>query len=105
MADTGQDFLNALSGRELSNLERAVAQLWWHSRADHTAARTPRQLINESTAAGYPDQNVSRLARELDADPRTAKAGDGAFRIRIAARAALDTLYGDLVDVRPAPKT
>ena len=103
--DTAQDFLRALSTRDLTNLERAVAQLWWHSRADHTAARTPRQLADESTAAGYPGQNVSRLARELDADPRTAKAADGAFRISIAARAPLDGLYGDLVDVRPAPKT
>src|SRR5207244_2775104 len=105
MAERAQEFLHALTGQGLSNLERAVAQLWWHGRADHNAARTPKDLIAESTAAGYPAQNRTRLTRELEADPRTAKAPGRAFRVRIAARADLDKQYDPLVGVRPAPKT
>src|SRR6266704_1635586 len=71
----------------------AVALLWWHSRLDHGAARTPKQLVDEIVDVGYPQQNVTRLTKSLEADSRTSKAADGGFRIRISARSDLDAKY------------
>jgi len=102
---TAQDFLHALKDRPLTNLERAVALLWWHTQADHGASQTAKELAAEIVAAGYPQQNVTRLTRELEADPRTSKAAQGGFRIRISARSALDTTYTQYVGPRPAPVT
>lgn len=105
MAGTAQDFLHALKDTPRTNLERAVALLWWHSQDDHGAGRTSAELASEIKDAGYSAQNISRLTGQLEADPRTAKATGGGFRIRISARSALDASYSKHTGPRPAPAT
>src|SRR5688572_21668667 len=89
-------FLKALAGERITNTERAVALLWWHSREDHVAALTPNDLASEIELAGYSKQKPSRLRESLQRDRRTASAGKGAFRIRIDCRDSLDDQYGPL---------
>ena len=105
MAGTSKDFLHAVKDLSLANLDRAVALLWWHSQADHQVSKTPKELAAEIAAAGYPQQNVSRLMRQLTDDPRTAVANGGGFRIRISSRSALDTQFAKYAGPRPAPET
>src|SRR6266566_689047 len=105
MTESARGFLHGLSNLTISNIERAVALLWWHSRLDHGAARTPKQLVDEIVDVGYPQQNVTRLTKSLEADSRTSKAADGGFRIRISARSDLDAKYEALTGPRPAPKS
>ena len=98
--ETPTDFLHALVDHGISNGDRAVALLWWHSRSDHNAAISPNQLAAEIEAAGYPKQNVTRMRDALLVDPRTAKSGKSHFRVRIDARKDLDAAYGKFAGVK-----
>ncbi len=102
---TSKDFLHAVKDLPLSNLDRAVALLWWHSQGDHGISKTPKEIGAEIVDAGYPQQNITRLTGQLEGDPRTTKAVGGGFRIRISARSALDTEYAKYVGPRPAPES
>lgn len=104
-APSSQAFLHALAETKLSNLETSVALLWWHGREDVNASRTATELVAEITAAGYPQQNSSRLRAALDADKRTARGLAGGFRIKIASRGALDERYGAVAGVRSVRKS
>lgn len=96
-------FLRALHDRNITNAERAVAVLWFAGRREQSAAMTCDELVKLFEVAGYARQNKSRLARQLAADSRTAKAGPSAFRVRINSRAKLDSEYAGLTRSRPVP--
>lgn len=95
-------FLRALAAKGgTTAAERAVAVLWWHGMEDHNAAMTAAAIVAALEGGGFPRQNVHRLRVALEADRRTSKVTGKGFRIRIAARAALDETYGPLLDVCP----
>ena len=105
MAGTAKDFLHAVKDLDMTNVERAVALLWWHSQGDHGVSKTSKELIDEIADAGYPRQNTTRLTRELGSDPRTALAVGGGFRVLISARSLLDEKYRPYTGPQPAPAT
>jgi hypothetical protein len=98
-------FLHALTGLPLSSLDRAIALLWWHGLQDTTATCSSRDLARELEAAGYGQQNVSRLGTALAVDSRTTKTRQGLFRISATARKALDEKYLALVHEKPVPRS
>lgn len=99
------EFLHRVTESGATNIEAAIALLWWHGKDDHNAERTPRQLASEMEAAGFSKQNVSRLRSQLENDRRIAKGGSGSFRIRIRSRAVLNEKFFALVGERPVPKS
>jgi hypothetical protein len=95
-------FLKSLANEGINVNERAVYALWWHSRDDHGASRTPKEICDEMASAGYARANVTRIRQALENDPRTATAGNGRFRVKVNKRAALDSLLnGKVTDAPP----
>lgn len=91
------EFLQKLRDTDLSNLDRAVALIWWHSRSDSTKSMDVSSIATMIHDAGYAKQNVSRLRVGLTRDRRTAKADRNGFRIRIGIRDTLDKEFGGFV--------
>jgi hypothetical protein len=95
-------FLRSLANEDVTMNERAVYVLWWYSRNDHGASRTPKEICDDMESAGYARPNVTYLRRALENDPRTAAASNGRFRIKVNKRVALDSvLNGKVVDAPP----
>jgi predicted nucleotide-binding protein len=86
-------FLKNIAPLGLTSVERAIALLWWHSRDDHSRARSAADLSKEIELAGYPGQNASRLREGLEKDRRAIRSAGGKFRVRVDARAVLDKRY------------
>src|SRR6266850_1620053 len=99
------DFLRALTQRQPSSTERAVAVLWWHGLTDPTTPQSVRELAREIEDAGFGQQNQTRLNSQLARDPRTAKTRHGQFRIRATARMVLDDNYRQLLQTKPIPRS
>src|SRR5687767_14929709 len=95
------DFLRALTNVAVSPSERALAVLWWYGLEDPSAAKSARELATEIEAAGFGQQNVSRLTTSLEKDARTGKTRDGKFRILATARRTLDDAYLPLLETQP----
>lgn len=85
-----------------TTLDRAIALLWLVGRDEPSAGLTAKELAAILEAGGYPSQNVTRLQRALDEDPRTAKAGARAFRLRPPARLRLEGTLAGLIGPRRA---
>jgi predicted nucleotide-binding protein len=103
--DSTTAFLKALAPLDLSNGERAVALIWWHTRSDGAPGRAPAQVARDIEAAGYPAQHVSRIREALTKDRRIIKSRD-TFKVRIDARPKLDETYSKLVqDIQEEPET
>ena len=83
-----------------TSCDRAVAILWYVGRDTPATGRTAKEIATVLEEAGYPKQNVSRLAANLASDRRTVKAGSEAFRLRPDVRRALDPLLGPLAGPR-----
>ena len=86
-------FLKALATEKMSNVDRAVALLWWRGKFDSDEQLTASDLANDLKNAGYPAQNVSRLNGQLKKDSRTAKSGPSGYRIRLNRVSELDDLF------------
>lgn len=96
-------FLKSKPLQELRVLERAISLLWWHSREDHNASKTPKELCDELEMAGYARPNVTNLREALERDKRTV-VKDNRFRLKVNKRADLDTrLAGHVADSPLAP--
>jgi hypothetical protein len=96
-------FLKSLADAEITVKERAVYILWWHSRNDHGASRTPKEVCDDMVSAGYARPNVTDLRRALENDSRTASASNGRFRIKVNKRTPLDLLLNAKVSDAPPP--
>ncbi|MFZ1961944.1 MAG: DUF4145 domain-containing protein [Roseiarcus sp.] len=96
-------FLKSLANEDITVSERAVYVLWWHSRNDHGTSRTPKEICDAMEDAGYARPNVTHLRRALENDPRTAKASNGRFRIKVNKRMALDSVLNGKVSDAPPP--
>jgi hypothetical protein len=105
MAGDASDFLRSLAGADRSNVERAVALLWWQGVDDADASCTAAQLAAEIEAAGYGQQNATRLRSALEKDKRTTKDRNGAFRLRATSRRTLDDEYLPSLDVQPVRRS
>ena len=91
----------AFDEAKTSNSERAIALLWWHGLENHDVGKSASQLANDLEAAGFGQQNATRLRTSLEKDRRVTKTRLGTFCIRATARALLDTEYLDLLQTRP----
>lgn len=98
-------FLKSLADDDTTVNERAVYVLWWHSRDDHSASRTPKEICDDMESAGYARPNTTRLRQALEDDPRTAAASNGRFRIKINKRTPLDSILNRKVADTPPPKS
>lgn len=85
-----------------TTLDRALALLWLAGREDPSRGCTAKEIAGALEAGGYPGQNASRLHKQLVADPRTAKAGQLGFRLRPAARVALEVTFAQILGPRRA---
>lgn len=99
------DFLSALAADQPSNVDRAVALLWWYGLDDADASRSAVELAREVEAAGYGQQNATRLREALERDSRTAKTRDGKFRIRASSRGALDEKFSRYLQTKPVRRS
>lgn len=86
-------------------LERAVGLLWLAGVADRTKGLTARELADTLRAAGYPEQNVTRLDRSLRDDRRTVRARPNGWRLTPQARTALDGDFAFVKVPEPLPHT
>lgn len=105
MGSDSADFLRALAGTDRTNVERAVALLWWHGIDDADASCTATQLAVEIESAGFGQQNATRLRAALEKDRRTTKDRSRGFRIRATSRKALDDEYLPFLDVQPVRRS
>lgn len=103
MGESSKNFLQSLKKLKIKNTELMVALLWWHGLADPAIEISPKQLCDEIHDAGYPKQNVSRMAENLGKDKRTSKGIKRTFRIKITEREKLENKYLSYVKQRPIP--
>lgn len=101
MDTTVKKFLKALANDGFSNLERAIATLWWHERFSDNGSKTAKEVAYELEQAGYPKQNVSRLNSSLHGDRRTAKSSSAGYRIRVGRLTELDEIFLRFVSSQP----
>ena len=83
-------FLQGIQDKGTTNLDRAVASLWWRSQSENSISVSPLVLAHDLESAGYARQNSSRLATGLKKDARTTINKDGTFRLKIKARKEFD---------------
>ncbi len=88
-----QDFLIAIDGPKTTALERAIALLWWVNKEDPTGHFCAAEMCIQVEEMGHPKQNVTRLAKQLKADPRVVKVGKDGWRLHPKARRELDLKY------------
>lgn len=83
----------------MSTADRARALLWWIGRDDATQGLQIAEICSIIEAAGHPEQNQSRLMRQLVADKRHVSRvpGNKAWRLHPRGRAELNTLYNGVV--------
>lgn len=93
-------FLRRLSGAEFSNLDRAIAVLWWNDRHDGQQSMKATEIGGELLDAGYSAQNNTRLNKALSKDPRTRKVGAG-FGVSVRSTEELSAAFGPFTQ-RPA---
>lgn len=86
-----------------TQLDRALALLWFAGRDDPSAGMTAKGIAGILRAAGHPQQNTSRLDGTLRADRRTAATPAGGWSLRPVARKALDPNYIGFLGKRPLP--
>lgn len=99
-----RELLSQLTASQYSHADRAVAVLWYLHRGGDETPRTARELADEIEAAGYPTQNATRLAKQLQADRRVVSR-KGAFRIGVSAVEDLDAEWSDLLGPQLPPPT
>lgn len=80
-----------------TSLDRAIALLWLVGRDEPSMGLTAKELASILESGGYPSQNVARLQRAINEDIRTAKAGNGGFRLRPSARVELEKLLSRVI--------
>jgi len=93
-------FLKTIARESLSNLDRAVATLWWYARFSSDGEQSANDLAKVLERAGYARQNVSRLKGQLQRDQRTARAGANRFRVRLDRMAGLDEQYTECANAK-----
>lgn len=101
------DFAQRLHGIDVlkTTADRAIALLWLIGRSNPAQGATPHELAQVLEDAGYPDQNVSRLRRQLTDDRRTAKAGSDGFRLRPNSRLELEPVLSPTTGPRQGAPT
>jgi hypothetical protein len=99
---TVTEFAKQLGSRP--TVDRAVALIWFHGR-EKEVGTTPRQVARELHDAGFAQQNVTRLRRSLDRDPRVRKAKGGGYRIDAASLNSLTETFGPFLGPQPPPAT
>jgi hypothetical protein len=98
---TNADFLRVIEDRDLKLIDRALSLLWWVGRDDPTRGMSPAAICSELELAGYPKQNVSRLASALREHRSTTKAGKGEWRLHPRMRRDLDAEYSFALKPKP----
>ena len=85
----------------MTTLDRAVALLWHTGMREPTVGMTAREIASTLHAAGYPEQNASRLEAQLRADRRTVRARPNGWRITPQTRVQLDAEFQFATSPRP----
>jgi hypothetical protein len=92
-AFTSSEFLRRIEDRDPRMIDRAIALLWWVGRDDPTKGMSPAAICSEMELAGYPKQNVSRLASMLKAHRGVSRAGIDGWRLHPRTRQELNSAY------------
>lgn len=92
------DFMGAINHSKRSNLEIAVALIWFSGTSDQTKGISVKDIARLFEEYGYPKQNVSRLRNSISKDKRTTKIKDDCFRINPRYRKELDNVYTVYLD-------
>src|SRR6478735_619408 len=93
-------FLRLLPSTGITELERAVAVLWWRLRfgdGPHEGA-SAGQIADDLATAGHARPHVSRLRTNLGKDRRTNQPKKGVFRLSTVEAGRLDQEYLQLLD-------
>jgi len=90
------EFLKLVAKECSGSIELAIALIWFHAQQDHAVARSISSLAREIHSAGFPAQNVTRLAGQLSKDKRTTKTSNG-FRIHAGHWDAVSEKLGPLL--------
>lgn len=98
---SASEFLAEISHRPMTMLDRAVALLWHAAIEEPTVGMTIREIARTLHAAGYPEQNTSRLEAQLKADKRTVRARPSGWRIAPQERVQLDADFQFATAPRP----
>lgn len=95
------EFFQTIDTGELKTLERAISLLWFVANDDASLSLTAREICELIERNGHPKQNVSRLNDALTKDRRTAKSGQGSWRLLPTTRRTLDEKFAPILK---APK-
>jgi hypothetical protein len=97
-----KSFLTSLGTKKMKATDRAIALIWWHMKhgAPIEGVKVSR-LCTEIKAAGYGEQNASRLATALKKDRRTVANGKAAFSVNIKSMPNLDKEYLHTLKTKP----
>jgi hypothetical protein len=87
------EFLQRIEDRNLKTIDLAIALLWLAGREDPSGGMSAADVCAELEAAGYPKQNVSRMASMLREHHGTSKAGRNEWRLHPKTRRSLDPEY------------
>lgn len=98
-----KSFLHQVDGECKTQLDRAIALIWFVGHEDHAVGMTAKEIALVLRTVGHPQQNVSRMEKSLRLDKRTASTPGGGWALRPAARKALDSIYAKYLGHRPLP--
>lgn len=99
---TPVEFLLLIDQSCRTQLDRAIALLWFVGVDDQTVGMTAKEIAAVLQSGGHPQQNVSRLDATLRLDRRTASSKNG-WALRPAARRSLDEAYAAYLGPKKLP--
>lgn len=98
---TKAEFMRELAPIDLSELERAIALLWYYRESQDFEERAASELADDLRVEGYPRPNVTRLHENLSRSRFTIKGRrPGTFQIDVRQAAELDNRFGKLLGLK-----
>jgi len=92
------EFARQIAKLPLSNVERAIAFLWYYRQTQEFEERSTRDLVADLQEEGFPRPNVTRLREELQHSRLTVKGRQpGTFQIDLRRVSELEEKYGDMI--------
>lgn len=95
-----RDLLTRMASGKQTNLDRAIAVLWFENQRTPGTKLTTADLCSALEAAGYAKQNRARLRGQLKKDSRTRSEGDS-FGVSLRAAGELNEAFGTLLGQNP----
>ncbi len=98
---TRSSFAQSLADTKTTQVEMAVALLWYYRQSQEFEERTASELANDMHEEGYPRQNVTRLGDSLSKSKYVVKGRrKKSYQLNVRYVSELDEKYGPILKIR-----